>query len=238
MNLKLNAFYWHLIFNVMPRFSKYVGIMTCIRTVVRLGQFHTWMSFLSVIWKRFEDSGLADILLTAGTVTQESLSWVMKGRNYNQSVRVIKIVAEALRRKLSTFMDPQNVKKKDKFIALSKSLFYTFPKTQFQYLCISNNFKEPESKLSLFIQDRCSQFPTFAFLMSYLNMADFLKNCSLKTHRKLGPSPLIYRRNGTLVFCIWSFELCQVSPGVYLLDACCSRETPFSSRASDCWGFF
>ena len=62
------------------------------RTAVKLG-------------KRFEDSGLADILLEAGTVAQGSLPWVMKGRHYNRSVRVIKIMVEALRRKLlSTFM--------------------------------------------------------------------------------------------------------------------------------------
>ena len=40
------------------------------RTVVKLG-------------KRFEDSGMVDILLEAGTVVQGSLPWVMKGRHYN-----------------------------------------------------------------------------------------------------------------------------------------------------------
>ena len=62
-----------------------------LHSVVRLGEFHTCMSFLSVIRKHFEDSGLADILL--------------EGRHYNRSVSY-KIMAEALRRKfLSTFMD-------------------------------------------------------------------------------------------------------------------------------------
>ena len=49
------------------------------RTVVRLGEFHTCMSFLSVIEKCYEDSGLADILLEAGTEAQGSLTGVMKG---------------------------------------------------------------------------------------------------------------------------------------------------------------
>ena len=101
----------------------------------------------------------------------------MKGRHYHQSVRVIKILAKALRRKLiSTFMDTQTAEEKDKFIALSKSLYYTFPKTQFQHLCTSSDFKKFENKLSLFILERCSQFSTFAFWMSYLNMADLSLN--------------------------------------------------------------
>ena len=60
-------------------------------------------------------------------------------------------------------MDTQIAEEKDKFIALSKSLYYTFPKTQFLHLCTSSDFKEFENKLSLFIQERWSQFPTFVF---------------------------------------------------------------------------
>ena len=51
------------------------------------------------------------------------------------------------------------------------------------------------------------------------------------TDRKLGPPLSICSRNSTLVFCIWSFELFQVFPGVYLWDACCSRYTHFNRRA-------
>ena len=88
----------------------------------------------------------------------------MKGRHYNRSVKVIKIIAEALRRKLlSTFIDTYSVEEKEKFITLTKCLYYPFPKTQFQHLCTSGDFKEFESKLSLFIQERCNQFPNFAF---------------------------------------------------------------------------
>ena len=68
------------------------------------------MSFLSVIGKRFDDSELADILLEAGTVAQGSLPGVMKSRHYNRSVKVIKIMAEALKGKLfSIFRDTHNI---------------------------------------------------------------------------------------------------------------------------------
>ena len=99
------------------------------RTVVRLGEFYICMSFLSVIGKRFVDSELAEIILEAGTVVQRSLLGVMKGRHYNRSVRVEEIKTKALRRKLlSTFMYPE-WRRKNKSTALSKSLYYAFPKT-------------------------------------------------------------------------------------------------------------
>ena len=54
-----------------------------------------------------------------------------------------------------TFIDTQYAEK-DKFIALFKSLYYTSPKTQFQHLCTSSDFKVFENKLSIFIHERCS----------------------------------------------------------------------------------
>ena len=88
MNLKLNAFYWHVILNLYAKAQPvhWNDGMYMQRTVVRIGEFHIWMSFLSVIGKGFEDSGLADILDEAGTVAQKSPTEVMKGRHYNQSV--------------------------------------------------------------------------------------------------------------------------------------------------------
>ena len=59
---------------------------------------------------------------------------------------------------------------------INKVYIVLFSKTQFPHLCTSTDFKEFENKLSLFIQERCSQFPTFVFWMSYLNMADYFLN--------------------------------------------------------------
>ena len=72
--------------------------------------------------------------------------------------------------------------KKKKINSLSKSLYYAFPKTQFQHLCTSRDFKEFEIKQSLFIQEKCNQFQTFAFWINYLNMVDLFLNfvCSTR----------------------------------------------------------
>ena len=73
------------------------------RTVVKLGE--SIYAFLSDR-KHFENSGLADVLLGAGTVAQGSLPGIMKDEHYNRSVRVIRIMAKALKRKLlSTFIE-------------------------------------------------------------------------------------------------------------------------------------
>ena len=67
----------------------------------------------------------------------------------------------------------------------------------------------------------------------------FLKEfISRDPDRRLGPSSSICCRNGTLVFCIRSFELCLFAPSVYLWVLAISRDTPFSSRASCNWGFY
>ncbi|KAL8572752.1 hypothetical protein ACOMHN_030334 [Nucella lapillus] len=148
------------------------------RTVVRLGEFHTCMSFLSVIGKRFDDSGLADILLEAGTVAQGSLPGVMKGKQYNRSIRVVKLMTEALRRMLFlAFMDTQSEEERDTFTALCTRLRQAFPKPSFQEVTrTSSELQEFSSKLSSFIQERGNQFPTFSFWISYLDMADLLLN--------------------------------------------------------------
>lgn len=49
------------------------------KLVVRLGEFHTTMSFLAIIGKRFRDAGLEDILIESGVVAQGSVNGVFSG---------------------------------------------------------------------------------------------------------------------------------------------------------------
>ena len=101
--------------------------------------------------KVFEDPGLPNNLLEAETVAQWSQPGVIKSRHFNRGVRVIKNMAEALRRELYLLSWTDSEEEKDKFIALSKILYHPFSKALFQHHCTSNDFKEFESKLSLFI---------------------------------------------------------------------------------------
>lgn len=62
--------------------------------VLRLGTFHTTMTFMSVIG----DAGLSDILVQSGIVAAGSVSGVLEGHKYNRSLRTHKIVMEAMQR--------------------------------------------------------------------------------------------------------------------------------------------
>ena len=82
----------------------------CQRTVLRLGEFHTTMSFLSVIGKRFAHSGLEDILIEAGVIAPGSVKTMMTGHMYNRAVRCHKLMYEALgRMQMDQFLESHNV---------------------------------------------------------------------------------------------------------------------------------
>lgn len=70
------------------------------KIVIRLGAFHTTMTALACIGKRFQEAGLPDILIEAGVVDTGSVTDVMNGYIYNRSIRCHKdqLVAEALHR--------------------------------------------------------------------------------------------------------------------------------------------
>ena len=62
--------------------------------VLRMGSFHITCVFLSVIGKRFGDSGLGDLLLESTLVGSGSLKGVLEGKHYNRAVRTHKVVTE------------------------------------------------------------------------------------------------------------------------------------------------
>lgn len=66
--------------------------------VLRMGAFHTAMTFLAVLGKRFGDAGLSDILIEAGIVAAGSVPSVLDGRHFNRSMRTHKTVMEAMQR--------------------------------------------------------------------------------------------------------------------------------------------
>ena len=55
--------------------------------ILRMGAFHTRMTFLAVIGKRLGDTGLSDIFIEAGIVAAGSVSGVVEGRQYNRATR-------------------------------------------------------------------------------------------------------------------------------------------------------
>ncbi|XP_071847519.1 uncharacterized protein [Apostichopus japonicus] len=57
------------------------------RIIVRLGAFHTAMTFLACLGKRFGDAGLEEVAIASEVVAQGSINGVLNGHHYNRSVR-------------------------------------------------------------------------------------------------------------------------------------------------------
>ena len=69
-------------------------------TVIRMGGFHIALNFLAVIGKRFQDSGLEDLLVESGIYGGNTASVLLKGKSYNRGVRAHKLTMEAMLRLL------------------------------------------------------------------------------------------------------------------------------------------
>ena len=66
--------------------------------ILRMGEFHTICTLLSILGKRFRDAGLKDIFIESGVIAEGSVSGVLDGRRYKRSVRFHKLMYEALQR--------------------------------------------------------------------------------------------------------------------------------------------
>ena len=64
--------------------------------VLRLGAFHTAMTFIAVIGKRYGSAGLRDILIESDVIAEGSVDQVLNGRQYNRAINALKIVMEAM----------------------------------------------------------------------------------------------------------------------------------------------
>ena len=69
-----------------------------------MGGFHATCVFLSVIGKRFADGGLKDLTVESGLLGEDQPSQMLKGKYYNNGIRVQLYLAEAINRmKLESF---------------------------------------------------------------------------------------------------------------------------------------
>lgn len=64
--------------------------------VVRMGGFHIALNYLSLVGKKYLDSGLDDLLIESGVYAPGSTLALMKGKSYNRGIRAHKLVSEAM----------------------------------------------------------------------------------------------------------------------------------------------
>ena len=145
------------------------------RVVVRLGEFHTCMSFLAILGKRFADAGLRDLLVEAGVVAEGSMNGVLNGHHYNRSIRAHKLLYESLQRlRLQTFLDSlQEAEAKEMLDAIRK-LDLSFPTESFTDACDTEDFQIVKDRYQIFVEEQKEKSPTFAFWSSYIEMVQLL----------------------------------------------------------------
>ena len=66
--------------------------------ILRMGAFHTSMTFLAVIGKRLTDAALSDIFIEADIVAAGSVPGVLEGRQYNGAMRAHNFFMKAMQR--------------------------------------------------------------------------------------------------------------------------------------------
>lgn len=146
------------------------------RLVPRLGEFHTAMSFLGVIGKRFKDSGLQDILIESGTVAEGSMNGVLNGHHYNRCIRAHKLLFEALQRLCwDAFID--NIEDAETAIStqnLAEDLQCTYPSEEFITKAESEQLKDILEQYDAFVANSSQSNPTFQFWYSYIEMVQTL----------------------------------------------------------------
>ena len=61
-----------------------------------MGPFHIQMSFIYCMYKRFQGSGIEDVLVAAGVVADGSCDQALRGKHFNRGVRCLRLFYEAL----------------------------------------------------------------------------------------------------------------------------------------------
>jgi len=69
-------------------------------TVICMGGFHIALNFLSLIRKKYTNSGLNDLLIESGVYAAGTTSALMKGKCYNRGIKGHKLAMEAFFRLL------------------------------------------------------------------------------------------------------------------------------------------
>ena len=142
------------------------------RIIPRLGEFHTIMSFLGILGKRFGPAGLSDIWIESDVVAAGSINAALQGKHYNRAVRGHKIVFEALfRHLLQDYLESLSEEKQNALLTLSDNL-------STNYRDISNDYDADfiafYDGFSNYLYNRADGNPTFEFWLSYLQMVQLL----------------------------------------------------------------
>ncbi|XP_065646027.1 uncharacterized protein LOC136076646 isoform X2 [Hydra vulgaris] len=141
------------------------------RFVVRLGEFHTMMSFMTAIAKRFDVSGFKDIVIKSGLVAEGAVKGILTGKHYNRSIMVHKIMFEALSRlRFESFLNSLDVDNRHEVEDFCLLLMELHGTSEFQWYIESGLFVEIRERYDEFVKISSERSSTFKFWSSYIDM--------------------------------------------------------------------
>lgn len=144
------------------------------RLVLRMGEFHTAMAYLSCIGKRFRDAGFQDVIIEAEVVAAGSLEGVLSGHHYNRSIRTHKLMCEALQSlRWQAYLDSLAADDREAAMETATDLQTAFPGEEFDNLIMSEKFLKVKTGYENFIKDNTTN-KTFHFWSTYISMVEDL----------------------------------------------------------------
>ena len=148
------------------------------KLVVRMGSFHTCMTYLACIGVRYKDAGLSDIMVESGIIASGSVAKVMNGHHYNRAVRCHKLTSEALQRlRWEAFLESlpeDNVKSVQDLIV---SFCVAFKETPGSFAEIVKDNKDLAAILKrykAFVEEQSAGNQNFQFWSTYIDMVQNL----------------------------------------------------------------
>ena len=145
------------------------------RLVIRLGDFHTAMAYLCTIGKRFQDSGLEDILIETDIVAPGSIKGILSGHHYNRSIRANKMMYEALvRLTWKAFLEASSADECDSALDLAKELNEVGPTMKLFDITQQDRFTLILTMYQSFIEKERLENPTFDYWSSDIDMVQCL----------------------------------------------------------------
>ena len=139
------------------------------KLVVRLGEFHACMSFMSVIGKRYGDAGLSDILIEAGVVAEGSLNGVISGHHYNRSIHAYKIVYETMEElRFQEYLESVDEAKYEKIVSTLTAINWE------NHAEVEENILDTQLEYEEWVGKRREENATFEFFSSLIDIVSLL----------------------------------------------------------------
>lgn len=153
------------------------------QVVLRMGAFHTTCTLLATIGKRFQNSGLQDLMVESDLVGANSVLSVLSGKHYNRAMRAHKVVFEAIIRMQWTSFEewltseewprldqPELDKLKESLSALRSSLSAVHA----DELMALPSFLELYDRFIQYLHQMACSSPVAMFWCSYIEMVQLL----------------------------------------------------------------